>query len=70
MAPEADVRQRLQAQPGRTRRFGPGQERFQAAEVVTVAGYSIETPRLLLHSTSERFPNGLATRTTSWGVGS
>jgi choline dehydrogenase-like flavoprotein len=40
--------------------FNEGQERFQAAEAVTVAGYSIETPRLLLHSTSERFPGGLA----------
>ncbi|HEY0391533.1 MAG TPA: GMC oxidoreductase [Solirubrobacterales bacterium] len=37
-----------------------GRERFQAAEAVAVAGYSIETPRLLLNSTSGRFPNGLA----------
>jgi choline dehydrogenase-like flavoprotein len=37
-----------------------GRERFQRAEAVAVAGYSIETPRLLLHSTSARFPNGLA----------
>jgi choline dehydrogenase-like flavoprotein len=35
-------------------------ERFQRAEAVAVAGYSIETPRLLLHSTSARFPHGLA----------
>jgi choline dehydrogenase-like flavoprotein len=34
-------------------------ERFQRAKVVAVAGYSIETPRLLLNSTSPRFPNGL-----------
>jgi choline dehydrogenase-like flavoprotein len=27
---------------------------------VAVCGYAIETPRLLLHSTSRRFPNGLA----------
>ncbi len=40
--------------------FHDGRERFQAADAVTVAGYSIETPRLLLHSTSARFPNGLA----------
>jgi choline dehydrogenase-like flavoprotein len=40
--------------------FHDGREHFQAADVVTVAGYSIETPRLLLHSTSARFPNGLA----------
>ena len=37
-----------------------GSERFQRAEAVAVAGYSIETPRLLLNSTSARFPHGLA----------
>ena len=37
-----------------------GRERFQRAAVVVVAGYSIETPRLLLNSTSARFPHGLA----------
>jgi choline dehydrogenase-like flavoprotein len=31
----------------------------QHARLVAVAGYSIETPRLLLNSTSRRFPNGL-----------
>jgi choline dehydrogenase-like flavoprotein len=36
-----------------------GRERFQRAAVVAVAGYSIETPRLLLASTSRRFPHGL-----------
>ena len=36
-----------------------GVERFQRARQVIVAGYSIETPRLLLHSTSKRFPNGM-----------
>jgi choline dehydrogenase-like flavoprotein len=36
-----------------------GQERFQRAETVAVASYSIESPRLLLNSTSKRFPNGL-----------
>lgn len=40
--------------------FHHGEEHFQAAEAVAVAGYSIETPRLLLHSSSARFPNGLA----------
>jgi choline dehydrogenase-like flavoprotein len=35
------------------------QERFQRADAVAVAGYSIETPRLLLNSTSKRFPHGL-----------
>jgi choline dehydrogenase-like flavoprotein len=37
-----------------------GSERFQRAETVALAGYSIETPRLMLHSTSPRFPHGLA----------
>jgi choline dehydrogenase-like flavoprotein len=36
-----------------------GVERFQRARMVAVAGYSIETPRLLLQSKSERFPGGL-----------
>ena len=36
-----------------------GQERFQRARAVAVCGYSIESPRLLLHSTSDRFPEGL-----------
>jgi choline dehydrogenase-like flavoprotein len=36
-----------------------GVERFQRAGHVVVAGYSIETPRLLLNSASRRFPDGL-----------
>jgi choline dehydrogenase-like flavoprotein len=36
-----------------------GRERFQRAAVVAIAGYSIETPRLLLNSDGPRFPNGL-----------
>jgi choline dehydrogenase-like flavoprotein len=36
-----------------------GAERLQRARYVAVAGYSIETPRLLLGSTSRRFPHGL-----------
>lgn len=36
-----------------------GVERMQRAKVVALAGYSIETPRLLLNSTSARFPDGL-----------
>ena len=36
-----------------------GKERFQRAAMVAVAGYSIETPRLLLNSASSRFPDGL-----------
>ncbi|MCV7031895.1 GMC family oxidoreductase [Mycobacterium sherrisii] len=36
-----------------------GSERLQKAKVVAVAGYSIETPRLLLNSACPGFPNGL-----------
>ena len=36
-----------------------GKQHFQQAAVVVVAGYSIETPRLLLNSMSSRFPDGL-----------
>jgi choline dehydrogenase-like flavoprotein len=34
--------------------------RFQKARNVIVAGYAIETPRLLLNSASQRYPDGLA----------
>ena len=37
-----------------------GRWRFQRARNVVVAGYAIETPRLLLNSASGRFPDGLA----------
>src|SRR5205085_2144316 len=37
-----------------------GTERLQRADALAVCGYSIETPRLLLNSTSRRFPHGLA----------
>ncbi len=36
-----------------------GRPHFQRARMVAVAGYSIETPRLLLNSASPRFPEGL-----------
>ena len=36
-----------------------GVEYHQRARVVAIAGYSIETPRLLLNSSSRRFPHGL-----------
>jgi choline dehydrogenase-like flavoprotein len=36
-----------------------GLPRFQRARMVAIAGYSIETPRLLLNSASRRFPQGL-----------
>jgi choline dehydrogenase-like flavoprotein len=44
-----------------------GEERFQRADAVAVAGYSIETPRLLLNSTSQRFPHGLANQNDQVG---
>jgi len=37
-----------------------GREQFQPAEVVIMACNGVGTPRLLLNSTSARFPNGLA----------
>src|SRR5262249_11685333 len=37
-----------------------GRWRFQKAKNVVVAGYAIETPRLLLNSASAKFPDGLA----------
>lgn len=37
-----------------------GQWRRQRSKVVVVSGYSIETPRLLLHSAAPSFPDGLA----------
>jgi choline dehydrogenase-like flavoprotein len=39
--------------------FQGGVEHFQKARAVAVAGYSIETPRLLLLSANERFPDGV-----------
>ena len=39
--------------------FHDGRECRQRADAVAVAGYSIETPRLLLNSASPRFPAGL-----------
>lgn len=39
--------------------FRDGVEHFQRARAVVIAGYSIETPRLLLNSASARFPDGL-----------
>jgi choline dehydrogenase-like flavoprotein len=46
--------------PVGVRYFRDGVERLQRARMVAVAGYSIETPRLLLLSTSSRWPGGLA----------
>jgi choline dehydrogenase-like flavoprotein len=42
--------------------FKDGVERRQRARMVAVAGYSIETPRLLLNSAERRFPEGLCNR--------
>jgi choline dehydrogenase-like flavoprotein len=39
--------------------FQRGPLRFQRARMVAVAGYSIETPRLLLNSANPRFPEGI-----------
>jgi len=39
-----------------------GAERRQRARLVAVAGYSIETPRLLLNSVSKHFPHGLCNK--------
>jgi choline dehydrogenase-like flavoprotein len=39
-----------------------GRQRFQRARNVVVAGYAIETPRLLLNSADARHPDGLANR--------
>src|SRR3989440_4788780 len=40
-------------------RDGEGVARMQRARAVAVAGYSIETPRLLLNSVSPRHPRGI-----------
>jgi choline dehydrogenase-like flavoprotein len=40
--------------------YKDGKEQAQEADLVIVAGYSIETPRLLLNSTSGAHPGGLA----------
>lgn len=40
--------------------FRQGEWRFQKARNVVVAGYAIETPRLLLNSACAEFPDGLA----------
>lgn len=41
------------------RYFHGGTQYFQRARIVAVAGYSIETPRVLLLSTSPAYPDGL-----------
>jgi choline dehydrogenase-like flavoprotein len=40
--------------------YREGRWRFQRASNVVVAGYAIETPRLLLNSATDRYPDGLA----------
>jgi choline dehydrogenase-like flavoprotein len=44
-----------------------GHEHFQKAKVVIVAGYAIETPRLLLNSACSGFENGLANSSGTLG---
>jgi len=39
---------------------GDGREQFQPAEMVILACNGVGTPRLMLNSTSSRFPNGIA----------
>lgn len=46
---------------------GDNTQRLQRAKAVAVAGYSIETPRLLLNSASRRFPHGLGNNTDQVG---
>ncbi|MGE0315084.1 MAG: GMC family oxidoreductase [Lautropia sp.] len=46
-----------------------GRWRFQKARAVVVAGYSIETPRLLLNSACPRHPDGLANSSGLVGKG-
>jgi choline dehydrogenase-like flavoprotein len=56
------TRVELDERTGRTigvRYLRDGVEHLQRARAVVIAGYSIETPRLLLNSTSSRFPDGL-----------
>ena len=45
-----------------------GKEHFQKARAVVVAGYSIETPRLLLNSACPGFENGLANSSGTVGL--
>ena len=72
--PRADCSRRGNPRPGDGRRIEAdgaglatgvhyhreGRWRFQRARNVVVAGYAIETPRLLLNSATDRFPDGLA----------
>ncbi|MEX2541427.1 MAG: GMC family oxidoreductase [Trueperaceae bacterium] len=51
------------------RYYRDGEWRRQRARVVVVAGYSIETPRLLLNSASSAFPEGLANGSGMVGKG-
>jgi choline dehydrogenase-like flavoprotein len=44
-----------------------GVEHVQRADAVAICGYSVETPRLLLNSTSARFPHGLANQNDQVG---
>jgi len=44
-----------------------GKEHFQKARAVIVAGYSIETPRLLLNSACDEYPHGLANSSDTVG---
>lgn len=58
MATTVEIDQRTGRATG-VRYLHDGREYLQRARIVAIAGYSIETPRLLLNSTSPRFPDGL-----------
>jgi choline dehydrogenase-like flavoprotein len=51
------------------RYYRDGEWRSQRARMVVVAGYSIETPRLLLNSAGPGFPDGLANSSGAVGKG-
>ncbi|MBV8585059.1 MAG: GMC family oxidoreductase [Verrucomicrobia bacterium] len=44
-----------------------GREHFQGAKAVIISGYAIETPRLLLNSACDEYPNGLANSSDTVG---
>jgi choline dehydrogenase-like flavoprotein len=63
MATRVEVEESSGRATGVTYVDADGVERFQSAAAVAVCGYAIETPRLLLNSTSRRFPNGIGNST-------
>ena len=41
---------------------------FQRARNVVVAGYAVETPRLLLHSANDRYPGRARQQLRAWSA--